>query len=327
VPEGSASGHRPRQEADDHDGAAATGAAFGSVRWERIVDRIGGRFRAQHVEEPTTERKLGGAVAVGEEAVVADAMKAVRQGVQQEAADELVGRQCHDLRAAVVTVIPPTEGDLIVGHADQACVGYGDAMGIAAEIGQHLLGVAEGWLGVDDPIDAPQLAEPACEGDGFGECRKLAEETEFAGREVGAQRVEEEPPEQPREDTHRQKEAGSAGHPARTVERWTAAGHDAMDVRVVMQVLAPGVKHGDQADLGAEMLRVGGDGAQRLGRRAQQDGIDGLLVLEGDLCHQRGSVNTTWKYGTGSSSACRAASHSAHADPWHFGQCRLRQEL
>ena len=40
-----------------------------------------------------------------------------------------------------------------------------------------------------------------------------------------------------------------------------------------------------------------------------------------------GRVNTTWKYGTGSSSACRAASHSSRAAPWHFGQCRLRQEL
>src|SRR3979490_799073 len=40
-----------------------------------------------------------------------------------------------------------------------------------------------------------------------------------------------------------------------------------------------------------------------------------------------GSVNTTWKYGTGSRSASRAASHSFAASPWHFGQCRLRQEL
>jgi hypothetical protein len=38
-------------------------------------------------------------------------------------------------------------------------------------------------------------------------------------------------------------------------------------------------------------------------------------------------VNTTWKYGTGSSSASRSASHSFAAAPWHFGQCRLRQEL
>src|SRR5664280_1260931 len=40
-----------------------------------------------------------------------------------------------------------------------------------------------------------------------------------------------------------------------------------------------------------------------------------------------GSVNTTWKYGTGSRSASRAASHSFAIAPWHFGQCRLRQEL
>src|SRR5450432_3611023 len=40
-----------------------------------------------------------------------------------------------------------------------------------------------------------------------------------------------------------------------------------------------------------------------------------------------GTVNTTWKYGTGSRSASRAASHSFAAAPWHFGQCRLRQEL
>src|SRR6266700_5737393 len=40
-----------------------------------------------------------------------------------------------------------------------------------------------------------------------------------------------------------------------------------------------------------------------------------------------GNVNTTWKYGTGSRSASRAASQSFAMAPWHFGQCRLRQEL
>jgi hypothetical protein len=40
-----------------------------------------------------------------------------------------------------------------------------------------------------------------------------------------------------------------------------------------------------------------------------------------------GSVNTTWKYGTGSSSASRSASHSRAAALWHFGQCLLRQLL
>src|ERR1700737_34220 len=40
-----------------------------------------------------------------------------------------------------------------------------------------------------------------------------------------------------------------------------------------------------------------------------------------------GSVNTTWKYGTGSRSASRAPSQSFAAARWHFGQCLFRQEM
>ena len=40
-----------------------------------------------------------------------------------------------------------------------------------------------------------------------------------------------------------------------------------------------------------------------------------------------GSVNTTWKYSTGSRSARRACSHSCAAAAWHFGQLRLRQVM
>ena len=51
----------------------------------------------------------------------------------------------------------------------------------------------------------------------------------------------------------------------------------------MVQGLTPGVQHGDEADLGAEMLGIGGDRAQRLGRGLEQDGVDRRLVLEGDL--------------------------------------------
>jgi len=52
---------------------------------------------------------------------------------------------------------------------------------------------------------------------------------------------------------------------------------------MVMEVLTPGMQHHDHAELGTEVLGVGGDGAQRLGRCAAQDGIHHGLVLEGDL--------------------------------------------
>ena len=67
-------------------------------------------------------------------------MEAVRQGVQQEAADELVGIEGHHLGLAVRSVVLPGEADLAVGERDQPAVGDGDAMGVAAEIGQHLFG-------------------------------------------------------------------------------------------------------------------------------------------------------------------------------------------
>ena len=34
----------------------------------------------------------------------------------------------------------------------EAVVGDGNAMGVTGEIAEHMMGTAEGWLGVDDPV-------------------------------------------------------------------------------------------------------------------------------------------------------------------------------
>ena len=74
-----------------------SGGAFG-IRFELVLLRFG--------QQPPAQVELGSAMAVGEEAVVADAMKAVRQRVQQEAPDELVGVERHDLRPAATWALP-----------------------------------------------------------------------------------------------------------------------------------------------------------------------------------------------------------------------------
>ena len=68
-----------------------------------------------------------------------------------------------------------------------------------------------------------------------------------------------------------------------------------MQMRVMDEGLAPGMQHRDHADLGAEMLGVSGDGAQRLGRRLEQDVVGDGLVLQGDGGDEAGMVNTRWK--------------------------------
>src|SRR5437763_14602241 len=100
------------------------------------------------IEQPAAESEIVAALPVGEEAVVANAVEAVRQGMQQETADELVGIKRHQLGLAVLAIVFPGEADLAVGQRDQSAVGDGDAMGVAAEIGQHLLGATERRLGV-----------------------------------------------------------------------------------------------------------------------------------------------------------------------------------
>jgi hypothetical protein len=43
-----------------------------------------------------------------------------------------------------------------------------------------------------------------------------------------------------------------------------------MEMRVMVQLLAPGVQHGEAADLRPEMLRVPGDVLERLGDSAKE---------------------------------------------------------
>jgi hypothetical protein len=53
-------------------------------------------------------------------------------------------------------------------------------------------------------------------------------------------------------------------------------------MRMMGQRRAPGVEHGGEADARAQMLRVGGDGGQRLGCGLEQQIVDDGLVLERD---------------------------------------------
>jgi len=56
-----------------------------------------------------------------------------------------------------------------------------------------------------------------------------------------------------------------------------------MNVRMMGERLSPGMKNGEESDLAAEVLGIGGDDLERCGNGIEQDGIDDRLVVEGDL--------------------------------------------
>ena len=133
---------------DDH----ATTAAWAS--WRLVVG--GGRAgviavgvrgsRRWHIESPSTEFELVGAMAIGEQAVVTDAMEAGWEDVEQETAHELANVETHDLAAmtAVLAIVFPAETDMGRVEIEQTAIGDRDAMRIAREIGQDLLRTGEG---------------------------------------------------------------------------------------------------------------------------------------------------------------------------------------
>ena len=62
--------------------------------------------------------------------------------------------------------------------------------------------------------------------------------------------------------------------PAGAVRGQPATGHDAMDVRVELKVLAPGVQHGQHAGLGTQVLGIGGHLEHGLGGGPQEQVVD-----------------------------------------------------
>jgi len=103
-------------------------------------------FRRHRDEERSTPRECGCAPSVGEEPEVADADEAAREDMEEEATEELGGRERH--RPHVVPpggVFPPacrepsrTEAHLAGVHADESVIGDGHAVGVAPEILQDL---------------------------------------------------------------------------------------------------------------------------------------------------------------------------------------------
>ena len=104
------------EDFDDDHGPAAFGARMGiGIQFVGLIGArgVGCRVVARPVQHGPRLVNIGGALAVGEEAVMADAMETLRQHVEEEAADELVVGEAHGLVScrAVDPIILPLEGD------------------------------------------------------------------------------------------------------------------------------------------------------------------------------------------------------------------------
>ena len=151
-----------------------------------------------------------------------------------------------------------------------------------------LFGAGEGSLRIDDPLG---LAGPA---EVLGVARWVAErlqpagEVQLPGLEGVLQRREEHPPEVAGQDPDRQEEPGAAGNPGAPVVGEPPTRNDAVQMGMMHERLAPGMEDREEAELGAEVARVGSDRPERVGDGPEEQTVDDGLVLGGDLGDSRG---------------------------------------
>ena len=121
-------------------------------------------------------------------------------------------------------------------------VGDGHAMGVAAQVLEHIVGAAEGWFGVNDPVFSEQRSQPGSEDLGLREQSQIAGKIKLAilkgrpetGDELAAKHTS--------EYWDGEEEVRTGWNPASVIEGESTGGNNAVDVGMKLEFLVPGVK-------------------------------------------------------------------------------------
>ena len=167
---------------DDHATAAGRTCELVFLRFIDGISSLGiGRWAfILSGQKTASQGDIVGTVAIGEKAVVADAVESFWKDVDQEAPDEFMDIEGHDLVALrpLGSIILPGEGDGLVVDADEPTVGDGDPVGIAGEIGEHRHGPGERLLGMNRKVDLVEGLEIGIESRFRGKRLVVVEELE-----------------------------------------------------------------------------------------------------------------------------------------------------
>jgi hypothetical protein len=221
---------------------------------------------------------------VGEETEVADAYETAWQQVEQEAAQELFDSQSHDPLLVAVGGVAPTKRYVALGESNQPAVGNGDAMGVGAEIAQHMFRSSERPFGVDDPVVTEQYPQPGGECARFRKRQEMSVELECACLEGAPESSDELAAEDTAEHLDGQEEGAAGKYPTGTIRRETTSGDYAVDMGMMLQSLIPGMEHAEEADPSAKMPWITSDLKQGVSAGVKEQVVDEPLVLQGEGC-------------------------------------------
>ena len=120
---------------------------------------------------------------------------------------------------ATVGVVLPAKSDVLSVECQQSMVGNSHAMGVPAQIAQHLQRTAKGWLGVDNPVLTMQATKELRELVGISQCGGRTGTMEFLAAIEAFYTSEKFPTKDATEDFHRQEETITRAGPTTTIWR------------------------------------------------------------------------------------------------------------
>ena len=157
---------------------------------------------------------------IGKISEVPDAHETFREQVKQETTQELICRECHLALYVPMRAVSPAECDISIRKRNQAMVGNGHSMCIAAEIAENIFRAAERPFAVDDPVIPEQLTDKGVKRLRVRKMLQFAMEADFALGESILESLGELASKYQPEDFLRQKEAIARidAHPAPMIE-------------------------------------------------------------------------------------------------------------
>ena len=108
----------------------------------------------------------------------------------------------------------------------------------------------------------------------------MSVELECAGLKGGLQPGDKLAAEDTAEHFDGKKEGAARGDPAGVVRSETAGGQHAVDMRMMLQSLVPGMEHAEEADLGSQVAWIAGDLQQGFSTGAKEQVVDQPFVLQ-----------------------------------------------
>ena len=159
-------------------------------------------------------------------------------------------------------------------------VGDGHAMGVAAQVLQHILRATEETFQIDHRVVPVQGSQSGSRDFGLRKKLQISRAAELAILESLLENVDELAAKNFLQHFLGKKVVVSSANPAGVIEGETAGRNDTMTVGMKFELLAPGVQHAEEANLSAEVSQIASDFQKGVGTGAEQEIVEDLLVLQ-----------------------------------------------